>query len=146
MLEARSRARGRQRLAERSNCLDPASSQYRPERCAEFCIAIVQHVATLIEISPSFVGRVAGHLPHPKFIRMPRDTGQAYPAALEVNEEQPIIGHQTPPCEHFDREEIHAGQNCHMRADELFPGCVLAPFRRWRQAMPPQDIADRLIR
>ncbi|PYT22014.1 MAG: hypothetical protein DMG57_36770 [Acidobacteria bacterium] len=33
-----------------------------------------------------------------------------------------------------------------MRADELFPGCVLAPFGRRRQAMPPQDIADRLIR
>ena len=32
------------------------------------------------------------------------------------------------------------------RANELFPSCVLAPFGRRRQAMPPQNVADRLIR
>jgi len=68
---------------------------------------------------------------------MPRDTGQAQPAALEVNEEQHIIGHQTPPREHFDSEEIDASQNRHMRADELSPACVLAAFGRRCQAMPP---------
>ena len=31
-------------------CLDPASSQNRPERCAELRVAIVEHVATLIEL------------------------------------------------------------------------------------------------
>ena len=64
--------------AGRTIAFDPASSQYRQERCAESCIAIVQHVATLIQISASSVGRVAGHLLPPKFIRMPRDTGQAH--------------------------------------------------------------------
>jgi len=101
---------------------------------------------TLIQVAPSFVGLVTGHLLHPSFIRMPRDTRQAHTAALEMDEEQHIIGHQTPLREHFDREEIDAGQNRHMRADELLPGCVLAPFGCRRYAMPPQDVADRLIR
>jgi hypothetical protein len=77
---------------------------------------------------------------------MSRNTGQAHPAALEVNEEQHLVGHQTPQREHFDREGINAGQNRHMRADELFPGCVLAPFGRRRHAVPAEDVADRLIR
>jgi hypothetical protein len=30
---------------------------------------------------------------------------------------------------------IGAGKNCHMRSDEVFPGCVLATFRRRRDAL-----------
>jgi hypothetical protein len=61
-----------------------------------------------------------------------------------VNEEQHIIGHQAPPSEHFDREEVDPSQNRHMGLDELPPGRVLAPFRRRLNGMPPQDVPDRL--
>ena len=48
------------------------------------------------------------------------------------------------PCQYFDGKEIGAGKNCHMRSDEIVPGCVLSAFRRRGDAVPLENIADRL--
>jgi hypothetical protein len=41
---------------------------------------------------------------------MPRDPSQANTATLQVNEEQYVVCHQAAPAQHFDGEEIDAGQ------------------------------------
>ena len=57
-----------------------------------------------------------------------------------------LIRHEATPGEDFGAEEIRAGKNCHMRSDEILPGCVLAAFRRGGDAVPLENVADRLIR
>src|SRR6516162_7374398 len=53
---------------------------------AELGIAIVQHVATAVEMSHPRKCCVASHLTHPACIRTIRDAGDGDPPALEVNE------------------------------------------------------------
>jgi len=52
---------------------------------------------------------------------MPGDSGQADTPTLQVNEEQDVVCHQPTPGEHFDREEIDAGQHRHMRLNKFLP-------------------------
>src|ERR1700730_11013160 len=106
----------------------------------------MQCVASLIQISPAFVGCVARHLLHPGLVRGPRHPGEADAPTLQVNEEQHVVGNQTAPGEDLDSEEVDTGQNCHVGSNELLPGRVLAAFRRWRDAMALQNVADGLIR
>src|SRR5215469_4000959 len=77
---------------------------------------------------------------------MPGDSGQADTPTLEVNEEQDVVCHQPPPGEHFDCEEIDAGQHRHLRLKKFLPGRGLAPFRCWRNPLALQDIPYGLIR
>jgi hypothetical protein len=56
-----------------------------------------------------------------------------------MNEEQHIVGHQTPPREYFDGEEVDPGENGQVRLDKLPPGLVLAPFRRRLNTVSSQD-------
>src|SRR5215472_14749954 len=74
------------------------------------------------------------------------DSGQTDKATLQVNEEQDVVCHQPTPGEHFDCEEIDAGQHRHMRLNEFLPGRGLAPLRRWRNPVALQNIPYGLIR
>jgi len=108
-------------------------------------VAIVQRVTSLIQISPGLAGRVARHLLHPWLVGIPGDSGHADTPTLQVNEEQDVVCHQATPGEHFDREEIDAGQYRHMRLNKFLPGRGLAPLRRRRNPVALQNIPYGLI-
>jgi hypothetical protein len=97
------------------------------------------------QVAPAFIRRVAGHLLHPGFVGMSGNPRRADAPTLQLNEEQNTIRHQPSPREHFDREEINPGQNCHVGLNELSPGRVLTPFGRRLNAVPPEDVADCLV-
>src|SRR5712692_3916663 len=92
-----------------------------------------------------FVDRVARHLVHPSFRGMPRDTSETYTPSFQVEEEQNVVRGQTSPREHFDGEEINAGQDRHMRSDQILPICVLATLRCGSHAVTAKDVSYRLI-
>src|SRR5215813_10346547 len=106
----------------------------------------MQCVAPLIQEAPRLPSRVARHLLHPYLVRVPRNSGQAHLAALQMNEEQDVVGHQATPSEDLYREEVDPSQHGQMRLDEFLPRRVLAPFRCRRDAMPLQDVPYSLIR
>jgi hypothetical protein len=112
-----------------------------PGNRAELRVPITQYVPPLIEESPALPGRVACHLLHPSLVWVARDSGQTDAAALQMNEEQDVVRHQTAPSEDLDREEVDLGQYNQMRLNEFLPRHVLAAFRRRRDAMPFQYIA-----
>jgi hypothetical protein len=91
----------------------------------------MQSIPTVIQISPAFIGRVARHLLHPGFVGTPRDPSHAHTPALQVDEEQYVVSHQTAPTEYLDREEVDPSQDRHVGLNELLPGRILAPFGRW---------------
>src|SRR5215831_18862216 len=118
----------------------PSSRHGSPEHRAEPRVAIMQDVSPLLQESPFLPDRVARHLLHPSLVRMSCDPGQADATTLQVNEEQHVVRYQAAPAQHFDREEIHAGQDRHMRLNEFLPRRALASFWRRCNAMPLQDV------
>src|SRR5215472_11066286 len=56
-----------------------------------------------------------------------------------------MVRHQAAPGQHIDREEVRAGENVHVPANEVPPGGRFAPLRHWPDAVPAQDIADSLV-
>ena len=77
---------------------------------------------------------------------MPGDPGQAYPSAVQVNEEQYVIRHQATPSEHCDCEEVDPGQNRDVVLDELLPGRVLIPLGCRLNPMAAENVANHLVR
>ena len=63
----------------------------------------------------ALLGRIAGDLLHPLFIRMSGNAGDAHPAAFQMQEEQHVVGNQSSPGEHFHGEEIGPSQHIHVR-------------------------------
>ena len=51
----------------------PRPARVSPEFSAELRIAVVEHVPMLAQTSGFLVNRIAGHLRHPLFGRVPRD-------------------------------------------------------------------------
>jgi hypothetical protein len=56
-----------------SQALHTSCGQGLPEFSAELRIAVVEHVPMLAQTSGFLVNRIAGHLRHPLFGRVPRD-------------------------------------------------------------------------
>jgi hypothetical protein len=57
-----------------------------PEFSAELGIAILQHLATAVQISHLLQRRIARYLAHPARIRMIADSRDRHPPAIQVNE------------------------------------------------------------
>src|ERR1044071_7371662 len=106
----------------------------------------MQHVADLAQVSRVLVHCIPRNLFHPLLSRMPRDPGEAYAPTFQMKKEQNVVGRQTSPGHHLDSEESGAGQDCHMRCDEILPGGMGLPLQSWRNAMAAQDVANGLIR
>ena len=47
---------------------------------------------------------------------------------------------QAIPTQHFGGEEVRRDQSFPVRLDELAPGSVLAPFRRWCNSVPQANV------
>jgi len=70
----------------KSQTLHARYCQGLPELSAELGIAIVQHVATAVQLSDPFKCCIASYLTHPARLRMIGDSGDGDPPALQVNE------------------------------------------------------------
>ena len=101
------------------------SLQRFPEKRAELRVAIMQCVSTLIQESPCLPGRIPCHLLHSRLVWVPRNPSQADATALQVNEEQYVVGRQTTPSEDLYREEVDHSQHGQMRFNEFLPRRVL---------------------
>jgi hypothetical protein len=87
----------------------------------------------------------SGDLLHPRLIGMNSDAGDVHPAALEVDEEQDVVGHQTTQRQDLGSKEVATGQQRQVGPDEGRPASrPLALRRRW-QTVASQDITNRLI-
>jgi hypothetical protein len=111
----------------------------RPEGSGVFRIAIMQKIATVSKGAPSLHGRVPGHLLHPLVVRR----GNVNPAALEMDEEEHIVGHRASPREDLHHEEVRARQQREVSSNEFRRGCGPLALRRRRYAVTAQNIADR---
>ena len=76
---------------------------------------------------------------------MNRESSDIHSPALEVDEEQHVVGHQPAQRQHLGGEEVGAGQQLHVGPDEGGPCGRALALRRGRQTVAPQNIADRLI-
>jgi hypothetical protein len=63
---------------------------------------------------------------------MRSDAGDVHTAALEMNEEQHVVGHQPSQRENFDREEVGCREQRKVSPDEFRPGGRTFVFRRRR--------------
>ena len=121
--------------------MDPHGRQHIFECGTEFGVSVVQHVTALAEYFRRVADSIASHLRHPRFGRMSGDAGERHPPALQVEEEEDVIGNETTPGQDLDGEEVCPGKG----GDEVPPTRILAAFRRWSDAVPLQNVSDRLI-
>jgi hypothetical protein len=64
----------------------PAAAKVSRNSAQELGIAIVQHVATAVQLSDPLQCCIASHLTHPARLRMIGDASNGDPPALQVNE------------------------------------------------------------
>src|SRR6476619_7057326 len=95
---------------------------------AELGIPVVEDVPFSAKKTGTLVGSIASHLEHPFGRGMSGQTGETDTAGFQMNEEQHVVGGETSPGEHFDGEEVGAGQDGHMGGNEILPCGVLAPL------------------
>jgi len=74
------------------------------------------------EASGDLVGGVACHLEHPVGGRMSGQAGEGDPARFQMDEEQDVVGGETSPSKHLNREEVGSCQDGEVRGDEILPG------------------------
>src|SRR5450759_4428135 len=55
----------------------------------------MQEIATVPKRAASLHGNIPGHLLHPSLVRVNGDPGDVHLAALEMDEKQHVIGHQS---------------------------------------------------
>jgi len=74
----------------------------------------MQQIATIPQRATIVHGRVPGDLLHPRLIRVNGEPGDIHPAALEMDEEQHVVGHQTAQRQHLGGKEVGPRQQRHM--------------------------------
>jgi hypothetical protein len=89
---------------------------------------------------------IPGHLGHPLFRGVPSDAGQIYSPGFQIQEEQHVVRDQAAPGRYFHAKEIDPGQHRHVRCNKILPPGVGTPLPCWRDSIPVEDIAHRLIR
>ena len=61
-----------------------------------------------------------------------------------VSRRNNVVRGQTAPRDHLCREEVDGCEDRHMGRHEIFPCDGLIPFWSGCDAMPPQNVSDRL--
>src|ERR1017187_368567 len=102
----------------------------------------MEKVAQAAEAPGTLVG---GVLEHPLGGRVKGQTGEGDPARFQVNEEQDVVGGETSPSKHLNREEVGTCQDGKVGGDEILPGGILAASRCRLDPVPAKDVAHRLI-
>jgi hypothetical protein len=108
-------------------------------------VAIIQKVTTGTQDAASVHGRIAGDLLHPWLVRMGGDAGDVHTAALEVNDEQDVVGHQSSKRQNLDREEVGCREEGEVGPNEFRSGGRTFAFLRGRYTVVAQHIVDCLI-
>ncbi len=106
----------------------------------------MQEIATVSKGAASLHSHVPSHLLHPLLVRVDGDPGDFHLAALEMDKEQHVVGHQSAQREDLHCEKVGACQNRQVNPNECRPGRRVLARRCGRQAVTAQNIADRLIR
>ena len=73
------------------------------------------------------------------------DAGDVHTAALEVNEEQHAVGHQSSKRQNLDREEVGCREESEVGPNEFCPGSRTSALGCGRYTVAAQHIADCLI-
>ena len=102
----------------------------RPEGSRVFRIAIMQKIATVSKGAASLHGRVPSHLLHPLLVWVIGDPGNVNPAALEMDEEEHVGGHQARPREDLRCEEVGARQQREASSTEFCQVVIRLQRRR----------------
>jgi len=69
-------------------------------------VAIVKEIAAASKGAASFHGDVPSHLLHPLLGRVGGDPGDLHLSTLQMDEEEHIVGHQSPQREDLYREKV----------------------------------------
>ena len=76
---------------------------------------------------------------------MSGQAGEGDPARFQMDEEQDVVGGETSPSKHLNREEVGSCQDGEVRGDEILPGSSLAAFRCRSNPVLAKDVAHGLI-
>src|ERR1035437_11144243 len=95
-------------------------------------VAIMQEIVTVLKGAASLHGHVPGHLLHPSLVRVNGDPGHVHLAALEVNEKQHVVDHQSAQREDLHREKVGPRQYRQVSPNECRPGGRMLALRRGR--------------
>ena len=106
----------------------------------------MQEVTTSTDSTRGLIDSIASHLSHAGFGRVWRDAGEGNASRLQAEKEEYVIRNKTTPRQDLNREEVRSGKDGHVGGDEFLPTCALSSFRGWRDALPLQNISDRLMR
>ena len=106
----------------------------------------MKEITAVSKRAASVNGDVASHLLHPLLCRLGGDPGDLNLSIPQMDEEQNIVGHQSPQREDLHGEKVSSRQHHEVSANEFCPRGRSLALRRRRYATTPQNIADRLIR
>jgi len=84
-------------------------------------VAIVKEIAVASKDATSFHGDVPSHLLHPLLGRVGGDPGDLHLSALEMNEEQHIVGHQSLQDEDLNCEKVSSHEQREVSPNEFCP-------------------------
>ena len=105
----------------------------------------MQEVRTPTDRARRGIDYIASDLRHPGFRGVPGDTGEGNAPGFQVEKEEDVIRNETTPSQDLNREEVCTGKDGHVSGDEVLSSRTLAALRRWRDAVPLQNVPDRLI-
>ena len=106
----------------------------------------MKQITTLTDRTRGLIDSVASHLGHPGFSGVSGNAGECNALRFRVEKEEDVIRNETMPGQDLSGEEVGSGKDGDVGGDEIFPIRALAAFRRWRDAVPLQNVPDRLIR
>src|SRR5437763_975800 len=89
------------------------------------------------------VGQVAPDLVHPQPVRNRCDAGDLHLPRRQLDEEQHHEALQSASRPRFDGEEVGGNDQIPVLLEELLPGSLSFPLRRWLNSVPRQDLSDR---
>src|SRR5664280_645433 len=69
-----------------------------------------------------------------------------YPSCCNIDNEEYVVANQPEAPQHFDHEEISAGDGSKMRLNEGVPTRVTPAFGRGFESMGKQDVLDSIAR
>jgi hypothetical protein len=80
---------------------------------------------------------------HPRLVRMNGNPCDVHLTALEMDEKQHVVGHQSAQREDLYREKVGPRQYRQVSPNECRPGGRVLALRRGRQSVTLQNVADR---
>ena len=108
-------------------------------------IPIMKQIAFSFEESINFIRDITSNLRHPKAIGSACDSADLDAARRKVYEEEDDKPFQAGRGPHFDREEVASHDLLPVAIEELLPRCLAAPFGSRLDAIPFQDIRNRVV-